>query len=158
MKLRTYETASSADAYIALEDLFPGANWKGIAQAGAAVGDRWLQAARDAIGDTDALTCIAHTKVGLVRAAISKSGRYAIVWPKDTLNEARSTPPPPGHKRLTINLREEDHQALKVRAAREGTTIRGLIESAISSLIHDESYSEFVAIWTAEDGEQGRPA
>ena len=106
----------------------------------------------------------------------------------------KSNPPPEGHTRLTINLREEDHQALKVRAAREGTTIRGLIESAIGSLIHDQSPSESVTIqtdhgtalslsrrpnstialsadgriwavacypdrtiWTAEDGEQGRP-
>lgn len=110
------------------------------------------------------------------------------------MREPRSTQPPPGHKRLTINLREEDHQALKVRAAREGTTIRGLIESSIGNLIHEEPRSERVmihgersgsltisrrpnstialsadgriwaearypdrTIWTAEDGEQGRP-
>lgn len=111
------------------------------------------------------------------------------------IREPRGTLPPTGHKRLTINLPEAVHQALKVRAAREGTTIRGLIESSISDLIHEEPRAELVTIqtdhgptltlsrrpsstialspdgriwaearypdrtiWTAEDGEQGRPA
>lgn len=107
----------------------------------------------------------------------------------------RGTQPPPGHKRLTINLPEDVHQALKVKAAREGTTIRRLIESSIGALMHEEPCSESVLIqtdhgatltlsrrpsstialspdgriwaearypdriiWTAEDGEQGRPS